>query len=388
MRALKQIVPTRVKSRIKKLPVIRPWYERRKLLERYDAIVNEVYDPQLLSKVEDVHIAEIEINRNCNIDCVMCNTSLSTRPQFNMDLDLFEHAVKYEKSQGKGHTTLHTIGEPLMNKNLPQYFEILRKQGVQVGLSTNGLILHKHLDLLIENADIFSELRFSIDGASRETYEKIRRGGSWERLMTNMEMFRARTREGETFKRVRISSIVSEDVRHELGYHMKFWSRYVPIEQIDLNLVSGLSPDNTYFLTRSILKNHIIPWPPCYMLFSSTLHVLNDGRVTACCRDYNGELVFGDIRKSSPTELINCENVLELRRQHLEKRIPKDSPCASCFFVNPVVSQLFKLFVTELVRRFSGNWDVPKMQARFEEFFEMFAVGVPDRERFSTLIRT
>ncbi len=387
MGVLSQIVPKKAKTTVKGLPFVKPWFERKGLLERYDSIVNEVYNPQLMSKLEDVNIAEIEINRNCNINCVMCNTSMSTRPQFNMDLELFEHTVKYTKGQPTGRTALHTIGEPLMNKNLPQYFEILRKQGVKIQLSTNGLILHKHLDLLIDYADIICELRFSIDGASKENYEKIRHGGSWDRLIENMEMFRERTLKSKPFHSVRIGSIVSQDVQNEMGYHMKFWSRYVPMHDIDLNLVSGLSPDNRYFLTRSILKKHIQPWPPCYMLFSSTLHILNDGRATACCRDYNGDLVYGNIRDNTPEELINCENVLELRRQHLENRIPKNSLCASCFCVNPVVAGLFKLFVSGLVRRFSNNWDAPKMQGRFDEFFGMFMEGIPDRELFATLTR-
>ncbi len=384
---LKKLVPARVRTTVKSLPVIKPWYERKDLIKQYEVIVSSVYDPQLISKVEDVNIAEIEINRNCNLNCVMCNAALSTRPQFNMDLELFEHAVKYTKGQPTGHTALHTIGEPLMNKNLERYFEILRKHGVKIQLSTNGLILHKHIDLLIDYSDIIWELRFSIDGASKETYEMIRRGGDWDRLITNMEMFREKTLKDKPFKRVRIGSIVSQDVQHEMGYHMKFWSRYVPMDMIDLNLVSGLSPDNTYFLTRSILKKHVQPWPPCYMLFSSTLHILNDGSATACCRDYNGDLVYGNIRDNTPEELINCQNVLELRRQHLENRIPKSSLCANCLCVDPTVSQLFKLFVSGLVKHFSDDWEVPRMQARFDEFFAMFMDGIPDREQFSTLVR-
>ena len=387
MSVLKEIVPMSVQTTIKSLPIVKPWYERKKMLERYDRIVTEAYDPQLLQRVEDVNIAELEINKNCNINCVMCNTSLSTRPQFNMDMELFEHAVKYTKGQWGGHTALHTIGEPLMNNKLPQYFEILRKQGAQIQFSTNALILHKYIDFLIDYSDVIWEFRFSIDGASQETYEKIRFGGKWDRLMTNMEMFREKTEKTKPFKRVKIGSIVSQDVQNEMGHHLKFWSRYVPMDMIDLNLVSGLSPDNRYFLTRSILKKHIQPWPPCYMLFSSTLHILNDGRATPCCRDYNGDLTYGNIKDSTPAELINCDNVLELRRQHLENRIPKNSPCASCFCVNPVVSGLFKLFVAELVHRFSNDWDVPKMQGRFDEFFGMFMEGIPDRELFSTLTR-
>ena len=387
LKILKQIVPTKVKTTVKAIPAVKHWRERQDLLQRYDSTVNSVYDPKPLIPTDNLEIAEIEINRNCNINCVMCNTSLSTRPQFNMDLELFEHAVKHAKGMSRSETSLHTIGEPLMNNNLPKYLEILRKHGVPIRFSTNGLLLHKKLDLLIEYSDVLSEFRFSIDGASKETYEKIRYGGNWERLITNIEEFREKTNGGKVFKRVKIGSIVSEDVQHEMGYHLKFWSRYTAMENIDLNLVSGLSPDNTYFLTRSILKKQIVPWPPCSMLFGSALHILNDGRATACCRDYNGDLVYGNIRDSSPEELINNEKVVELRRQHLEHRIPKTSLCASCFCINPVVSGLFKLFVSGLVQRFSNDWEVEKMQSRFDEFFNVFQQGIPDRDRFATLIR-
>lgn len=377
-----------VKTFVKTIPMVAHRRERQSFLEQYDRIVNDVYDPQLKVNTDKLEIAEIEINRNCNINCVMCNTSLSKRPQFNMELDLFEHAVEQVKQTKSKETSLHTIGEPLMNNRLPQYFEILRKHGVKIRFSTNGLLLHKKLDLLIENADIMSEFRFSIDGASKETYEKIRFGGEWERLITNLEMFREKTHGRNVFHRVRIGSIVSEDVRHELAYHLKFWSRYTPMEFLDMNLVSGLSPDNSYFLNQTILKNHIVPWPPCYMLFSPALHILNDGRATACCRDYQGDLVYGNIRESSPKDLLNNENIVELRRTHLENRIPKGSLCASCFCINPAVSQLFRLFVAALIQRFSENWNVPKMQGRFDEFFVMFGTGIPNRDQFGTLLRS
>jgi hypothetical protein len=378
----------RIESRVKRLPFIGAFHANREIRRLYGQILREPYDPQLYSDVRQLHLGEIEINRNCNLNCVMCNTDLSTRPQMNMDLELFERAVLFAKSMGRSQTSLHTIGEPLLNPLLPRYFDILRKHDVEVFISTNALLLEKRLDLLIENARSIYDLRFSIDGASKETYERIRVRGQWDRLITNLDFFRARTSGSAPFRSVRISSIVSEDVRHELAHHLAFFSKYVPMQNIDLNLVGGLSPDNTYFLSRSILKNHIVPWPPCDQLFSSTMHVLNDGRVTACCRDYNGDLVYGSLRENTPAELINNENVLELRRQHLEKRIPKESLCATCYRVDPRVSKSFKLFVSGLVQRFSKAWDVPLMQGRFEEFFSLFARRIPDPESFSSLLRS
>jgi MoaA/NifB/PqqE/SkfB family radical SAM enzyme len=380
-----------IKRRARTILVRIPYFDAkirdRDVNQAYERILNSSFEPKLYSELEQLQITEIEINRNCNLDCVMCNTSLSQRPQRNMDLALFEHVATTTKALGQTKVSLHTIGEPLLNPMLEEYFKILRKLGLKVFLSSNGLLLHKRLELLFAYKDVIDELRLSIDGATKETYEKIRRPGKFDRLIQNLDAFSDANRDKKAIGKVTVASIVCSDVKHELAYHMSFYGRYVGINHIDLNLVSGLSPDNSYFLENSILKNHIQPWHPCDQLFSSTMHVLNDGRTTACCRDYNGDLVYGDIRQNSPRDLINNEKVLELRRQHLENRIPKGSLCADCYRVDPRVSRLFKLFVAELVARFGSKWEVPEMQARFDGFFAAFQGGFPQKSTFVALLQ-
>ena len=377
-----------LKTVIKQLPLINTWYGKHTLSERYDEIMAGVYEPRLRSDPGRFHIGEIEINRNCNLDCIMCKSSMSTRPQINMPLDLFERTVKLVKEHGGRRTTLHTIGEPLLNNVLPDYLGVLRTHGVRIMLSTNAILLRRKLDLLVEFSDVIVEIRLSVDGATKATYELIRERGKFDKLLENLDYFKEKTSEKQPFRKVRVSSVVSTDTLPELGYHMLFYSKYVPMEDIDLNLVSGLSPDNSYFLNASILKNHIVPWPPCDQLFSSTIHVLNDGRVSACCRDYNADLVHASLEKGTipVDDLINNERITELRKQPLEGRIPENSLCASCYRVDPKVSALFSSFVAALVTRYSSNWKADEMQDRFEQFFQAFSTGFPSRARFASLI--
>ena len=44
---------------------------------------------------------------------------------------------------------------------------------MQAGISTNGLMLDKHVDTLAEYFDTCSNIRFSIDGVKKETYENL-----------------------------------------------------------------------------------------------------------------------------------------------------------------------------------------------------------------------
>ena len=338
------------------------------------------YDPT------QARIHEIEINKNCNLDCVMCNTALSERPNFNMALHLFEDTVRTARDlDPQGLLALHTIGEPLVNPLLPEYLAILRRYGMRIRLSTNALRLKEKLPIIFEHADVIAILRFSIDGACQETYEKIRRPGKFSRLMENMEAFHEEHTKRPCLDRLEMDSIVSSDVQHELAHHLDFYSKYVPMENIFLHLVNGLSPDNTYFFEKSVLKNYIIPNIPCSQLAGS-MHVLNDGRVSVCCRDYQGDLVIGNIKESSPKELWNGPIMRELRRQHIEDDIPSDSLCADCFAVDYRVADLFELFTTALVQRNSRRWTVSAMQRRFDEFFEIFATEIPNEERFVELL--
>ena len=45
---------------------------------------------------------------------------------------------------------------------------------------TNGLLLERHLDTLVEFRDIVGNIRLSVDGATKATYEQIRVSVGWE----------------------------------------------------------------------------------------------------------------------------------------------------------------------------------------------------------------
>ena len=140
-------------------------------------------------------------------------------------------ASSTNRQLGLGYTSLHTIGEPLLNPLLEEYFKILRRYGVTVTLSTNGLLLAERMDLLFAYADVIGTLRLSIDGATEATYEKIRRPGRFSRLMENLDTFHVENTRNKSIAHIGMHSIVSNDVRDELAYHLKFYSQIHEHEQ-------------------------------------------------------------------------------------------------------------------------------------------------------------
>jgi sulfatase maturation enzyme AslB (radical SAM superfamily) len=159
--------------------------------KRFEALVRDINDtpfPQfqaeyfdgqldLTPEVSSASIAVIEINNTCNIDCLMCMTSLSTRKKGRMTPELLELTVQRATDFGAREVELHTIGDPLANPRIGDVLALLRRHGVRTGIATNGLLLHRHVDTLLEYIDVCSSISFSIDGATPPTYERIRAGG-------------------------------------------------------------------------------------------------------------------------------------------------------------------------------------------------------------------
>jgi MoaA/NifB/PqqE/SkfB family radical SAM enzyme len=70
-------------------------------------------------------------------------------------------------------------GEPLLHPAISDVMEILDRGGVRVGITTNGTLIDKHLDVIAQTA---SWSRVSVDAASAECYARIRPSRSGENL--------------------------------------------------------------------------------------------------------------------------------------------------------------------------------------------------------------
>lgn len=330
------------------------------------------------------YVSALEINKNCNLDCIMCNTKMSKRKQQNMSLDLFEKALFYMHHNHLTITTLHTINEPLINPQLEEYLKLLIKYKIRVMLSTNVQVLDRKLDLLFKYSKAIHQIRFSVDGATKEIYEKIRRPGKFDKLIENLELFKKENSQRKTFKNIRMNSIICGDTKDQIAYHLKVFSDYVDIRTIDMDIVNGLSPDNSFFFDQCILKNHIVLNQPCNQL-SDTVDILCDGSVSACCRDYHGDLIYGNYNDSDLPSIINNNKIVELRKAHNTFNVDPKSLCASCYQIDPQVTSLFKLFFSYLIRKHHRNWDVDLMQNKFDDFFKLFEESLPSEHEFVKL---
>jgi len=300
-------------------------------------------------------IAEIEINDTCNIDCVMCNTSLASRKKGTMALDLFEKIVSLLSARGMRAFNLHTIGDPLANPKLADYLAILRNYGCTTRISSNCLLLERHMETLLEYRDVVLLLRASIDAASKHVYEKIRLGGKWEVLHRALIAFATRNAQEKDPLPVAVSNVVNADNFHEIAFIPLVFSYLAPPERFKFHFMNSLSPTNDYFLATNYFGDDFTQNAPCPTVFDS-IYVLKDGGLTTCCRDYHGELVFGNLRSDTLEQAYNNDTCKQVRRAHLDgaiEQMPKI--CQSCYIVDPRLSDLLNRIYQYYTRQIQGH---------------------------------
>ena len=136
--------------------------------------------------VKPLHVVSAE-DRTCNLACPTCRKDFVLEDDSGRDL---------EKELLEISDTLKTFvtsgsGDPLYNKKTFNLLQSLSNEKYpalkKVELYTNGLLLNETNIEKLSNLKQFElQITLSIDAACKETYEEIRKGGSWEVLMRNL----------------------------------------------------------------------------------------------------------------------------------------------------------------------------------------------------------
>lgn len=275
-------------------------------------------------------VITLETTDLCNLNCIMCDTASAKRKKGFMDMSSFVKHLDTLISIGQHYISFHTIGDPLVDKNLPEQLRACYERDIHVSLRTNGLLLHKFMDAIIKYPPM--ELMFSIDGATKETYERIRINGRFDVLISNLNLMKS------YFKKHKISCLTSVSVTifpntlNEISLFYERFHKFFDLNHVNFSIVNSLSGDNGTFYQNNTFN--LSQWaPPCSLPFSS-LFILHDQRVSICCRDYHGELIIGDAKKQTIQEIWKGDEVKKLRGLHSQvhsapEKLP--SACRNCF---------------------------------------------------------
>jgi radical SAM protein with 4Fe4S-binding SPASM domain len=160
----------------------------------------------------------------CNISCVMC-TIHEWGPGQIMSLDTFR-SLKHVYPKVAG-VSFSCSGEPFLNKKLFQMIGELREVAPRshTELFTNGtLVTEEKVNQLIDLR--FNRMSFSIDGATKETFERVRVEANFEQVVEAMETVKAvKKARGSALPVVSVNFVAMRENVHELAGVVRLASR-------------------------------------------------------------------------------------------------------------------------------------------------------------------
>lgn len=266
----------------------------------------------------------IETINMCNAKCTICAHPDMKRPKGKMETDLIFSLID-QAGRGKVKKLyLSGFGEPLLDNRLPAFIAHAKDRQIEnISLVTNGYLLTTTMaaDLIEGGLD---EIIISTDGFTEETYEKIRIGLKFERLVENIKNLSS-LKKRKTVK-IDISCLDLIHNRKERKTAFKLFGKY--IDNIYFRQAQGWTGE--YARSLAAYSPHYSPNPiPCRYLWDS-MSVYIDGRVPTCCLDFEAEAVMGDAVNESIENIWMGEKFSFYRQSHLQNQKSQVSPCSKC----------------------------------------------------------
>jgi len=145
-----------------------------------------------ISQIKNIRLA---IDDSCNLSCPSCRTDImfvKSGKLLEQRMKLTERVIEYIAAQ-KNKINLHvgSDGDPFASL-VYRYFIKQTKNFPHVSFSiqTNGLLVKKMYQRHETMFKKLNVLNVSIDGASKETYERLRRRGSFKKIIENLEFIK------------------------------------------------------------------------------------------------------------------------------------------------------------------------------------------------------
>lgn len=248
----------------------------------------------------------VEILNSCNLSCPFCIQN-SRKPEI-LSIEKFKKIVQEVKSY-TSYLYFHVLGEPLLHPHLNDFFNIAYQNDLQVNLTTNGTLLTKRIDELI-NAKSLRQVNVSLHSFPEQK----------DYLFQVLKCAQQLSGAGK-YVSLRLWTFDENNLSKEM---MTTLSTIENTFGIQFETFKGSTRlDDHLFLSF----DETFEWPNLSMPYISDkgkcqgwIHqcgILVDGTVIPCCLDAKGVASLGNIYKDGFKQVVeNHHDLLERMRQH------------------------------------------------------------------------
>jgi radical SAM protein with 4Fe4S-binding SPASM domain len=293
----------------------------------------------------------IETINTCNARCPFCPLfqgeamlSRQTRPAKFMDDALFDAIVgEVAKWSEVSSIFLNMNGEPLQDPNFMNRCAGLKRHGLgpKIELQTNAHFMTDNIARAILDSKI-GRIVIGFDGATKETYEAHRVRCNFERTLGNIREFVRLRRELAAQTKIAVQFVRTGENQAEVADAWEMFSEIldpaIDVFQDDIAKDWGdiKGSDNYYFMNK---RKQPSSEAGC-QLFEDQLIINSDGKVQACCWDYNLSVSDGGLGDATVERLSDIWQ--SKKRDSIRAKInspdPKKRPekCQLCIFNGPL----------------------------------------------------
>ena len=170
-------------------------------------------------RVPQIKHLRLAIDDSCNLRCPSCRNGLIFHKEgsaYNLGVRLADSINDWLHDHDQPvKVHIGSDGDPFASHVYRHFMEQTpERDNIKYSLLTNALMFkefHHRIQNVIRNLD---DLGVSIDGASRDTYEKLRLGGRWDKINENLECI-AELKNKHNFK-LGLHMVVQADNWHEM----------------------------------------------------------------------------------------------------------------------------------------------------------------------------
>lgn len=243
----------------------------------------------------------IEPSGVCNLFCPECPTGalVLTRPRGLMDFSVFSDWMMQGRSHLM-HLNLFFQGEPLLHPDVARWVSLASAHQMYTLISTNGQVLTPRMAQELVQSGL-TELLFSVDGLTQETYERYRVGGRLQKIEEAIRRIVAeKKRQSKKYPIVTIQFLVFAHNEHEVpavkSYARRLEADGFQIKKAQFNDFGNGSvkpPAHTAF-RRYANGTSFSPnrYKHCWKQWSGGV-LTWDGKVLPCCFDKDASFVLG-----------------------------------------------------------------------------------------------
>ena len=287
---------------------------------------------------------DIELTNCCNITCNMCpvGTGKMKRSKGFMTDEVFDKICENVEKYSIEAVRFIRWGEPVLHKNFLFYLEKMKKTGALVHFNTNGMLLTEYMMKKIIDLQIES-VKFSFQGIDHQTYSEMRTGGNYEQLFSIIQNF-YKFRGENKYPYISVTTSTTYETKKEiekfkksiLPYCDKVGVGQTKMEHVDLEKMDILPERKLLYETyihkeQGIMKRLEV----CPELWDK-LSINWDGSVSACCRDYDNQMLIGNILEDDLLTLFHNKKEKMYRTIVCNGEQDKLPLCKVCYEYIPV----------------------------------------------------